>query len=59
MLVLHWYLRFAGRRGCEKVNTIQCEQYGATVHLFKGTGRSPCKTIFMPLTSIYNHNMNH
>jgi hypothetical protein len=25
MLILHWYLRLARRRGCERVNTIQCE----------------------------------
>jgi hypothetical protein len=41
------------------VNTIQCEQYGATVHLFIGMGRSPGKGTFISLTSIYNHNMNH
>jgi hypothetical protein len=28
--------------------TIQCEQYGGTVHLFIGTGRSPTKITFMP-----------
>jgi hypothetical protein len=28
----------------------QREQYGSTVHLFIGTGRSPCKIILMPLT---------
>ena len=39
--------------------TIQREQYGATVHLFIGTGRSPSKSTFMPLTFIYNYNMNH
>jgi hypothetical protein len=41
------------------VNTIPREQYGGTIHLFIGTGRSPGKSIFMSLTSIYNHNMNH
>jgi hypothetical protein len=41
------------------VITIQFEQYGATVHLFIGTGHSPGKSIFMSLASIYNHNMNH
>jgi hypothetical protein len=28
----------------------QREQYGRTVHLFIGTGRSPCKITPMPLT---------
>jgi hypothetical protein len=28
----------------------QCEQYGNTVHLFIGTGRSPCKITLMPFT---------
>jgi hypothetical protein len=26
------------------------EQYGSTVHLFIGTGRSPCKITSMPFT---------
>jgi hypothetical protein len=26
------------------------EQYGSTVHLFIGVGRSPCKITFMPIT---------
>ena len=33
---------------CERVSTIQREQYGGTVHLFIGTGRSLCKFTFMP-----------
>jgi transposase len=41
------------------VNTIKREQFGATVHLFIEMGHSPGKSIFMSLTSIYNHNMNH
>jgi hypothetical protein len=41
------------------VNTIQREQYVATVHLFIGTRHSPGKSTFISLTSIYNHNMNH
>jgi hypothetical protein len=32
-----------------QVNTGQREQYGVTVHLFIGTGRSLCKIKFMPL----------
>jgi hypothetical protein len=41
------------------VNTIQREQYGATVHLFIGTGHNPGENTFMPLTFIYEHNMNY
>jgi hypothetical protein len=33
-----------------RVNTSQREQYGVTVHLFIGTGRSLCRITFMPLT---------
>jgi hypothetical protein len=32
----------------------QREQYRITVHLFIGTGRSPCKITLMPLTFINN-----
>jgi hypothetical protein len=32
-----------------RVNTSQREQYGATVHLFIGTGRNLCKITSMPL----------
>jgi hypothetical protein len=39
--------------------TIQREQYGATVHLFIGTERSPGKSTFMSLTFTYDHNINH
>jgi hypothetical protein len=42
-----------------RANTIQHEQYGATVHLFLSTERHPSKITFMPLTFTYNHNMNH
>jgi hypothetical protein len=28
----------------------QREQYGSVVHLFIGTGRSPCKITLMPFT---------
>jgi hypothetical protein len=31
-----------------RVSTSQREQYGGTVHLFIGTGRSLCKITFMP-----------
>jgi hypothetical protein len=39
--------------------TIQREQYGGTVHLFIGTGRSPGKNTFMTLTFVHNCNINH
>jgi hypothetical protein len=39
--------------------TIQCEQYGVTVHLFIGTGRSPDKITFMSLTFTVNHKASH
>jgi hypothetical protein len=39
--------------------TIQREQYGVTVHLFIGTGRSPDKITFMPLTFTFNHNASY
>jgi hypothetical protein len=32
----------------------QREQYGSTVYLFIGTGRSPCKITLMPFTFISN-----
>jgi hypothetical protein len=50
---LHLYLRLDRRRKSRydvRVNTSQSVQYGATVHLFIGTGRSLCKITFMPLT---------
>jgi hypothetical protein len=38
------------------VNTIQREQYGATVYLFIDTGRDPSKSTFMSLSTVYNYN---
>jgi hypothetical protein len=32
------------------MGTSQREQYGGTVHLFIGTGHSPCKITYMPFT---------
>jgi hypothetical protein len=49
---LHLYLRFDRRCELEsdvRVSTSQHEQYGATVHLFIGTGRGLCKITSMPL----------
>jgi hypothetical protein len=48
---LHLYLWLDRRQKSKRdarVNTNQCEQYGGTVHLFIGTGRSLCKITFMP-----------
>jgi hypothetical protein len=47
---LHLYLRLDRRRKskCDvRVNTSQREQYGVTVHLIIGTGRSLCKITSM------------
>jgi hypothetical protein len=35
------------------------EQYGSTVHLFIGTGRSPCKITLMPFTFANNFIVIH
>jgi hypothetical protein len=48
---LHLYLWLDRRQKSKRdarVNTSQREQYGGTVHLFIGTGRSLCKITFMP-----------
>jgi hypothetical protein len=48
------YICIFGLREGEKskrdaqVSTSQREQYGGTVHIFIGTGRSLCKITFMP-----------
>jgi hypothetical protein len=34
-------------------------KYGATVHLFIGTGRSLGKSTVVSLTFTYDHNLNH
>jgi hypothetical protein len=39
-----------------KGSTSQREQYGGTVHLFIGTGRTLCEFTFMSSTNYYNHN---
>jgi hypothetical protein len=59
VLILHWYLRLARRRECERVITIQLEQYGGTVHLFIGTGHSPGKITYISLTPIHFYNTKH
>jgi hypothetical protein len=48
---LHLYLRLDRRQRYKRnarASTSQREQYGGTVHLFIGTGRSMCKITFMP-----------
>jgi hypothetical protein len=37
----------------------QREQYGSTIHLFIGTGRSPCKITPMPFTFANNSIVIH
>ena len=50
---LHSYLRLDRRKQYKRnagASTSQCDQYGSTVHLFIGTGRSLCEITIMPLT---------
>jgi hypothetical protein len=37
----------------------QREQYGGTVHLFIGMGRSPCEITFMPSTFANDYKVTH
>jgi hypothetical protein len=53
---LHLYLWLAQRREHGRVITIQRLQYGVTVHLFIGMGRSPSKSTFM--SSAFAHDRN-
>jgi hypothetical protein len=58
----HLYLRLDRRHKSKhnaQVNTSQREQYGGTVHLFIGMGRSPVKITFMSLMTSYNHDTNY
>jgi hypothetical protein len=41
------------------VNISQREQYGVTVHLFIGTGRSQVEITFMPLINNYKYDTNY
>jgi hypothetical protein len=64
IFIILLYIRFARRWECkydarEREIIIQREQYGATVHLFIGTGRSPDKITSMPLTFTLNHNASY
>jgi hypothetical protein len=59
---LHLYLRLDRRckyKRDARASTNQREQYGGTVHLFIGTGRSPVKITFIPFTTNYNHDTNY
>jgi hypothetical protein len=59
---LHLYLRLDRRRKykCDaRASTSQREQYGGTVHLFIGTGRSRREITFIPFTIDYNHDTNY
>jgi hypothetical protein len=62
VFILHLYLRLARRWECEsdaRVITIQREQYGVTIHLFIGTGRSLDKITFMSFTFTVDHKANY
>ena len=59
---LHLYLWLDRRQKYKRdaqASTSQREQYGGTVHLFIGTGRSLCEITFIPFTTDYNHNTNY
>jgi hypothetical protein len=45
--------------GRKKQMPSQPEQYGSTVHLFIGTGRSPCEITSMPFTIASDSKVNH
>jgi hypothetical protein len=54
-MILSYKCTFGSKEGkstgvIEKQMPSQREQYGSTVHLFIGTGRSPCKIRPMPFT---------
>jgi hypothetical protein len=54
-IILHLYLRLDRRQKYKRdarASTSQREQYGGTIHLFIGTGRSLCKITFMPFIFI-------
>jgi hypothetical protein len=62
IFILHLYLRLDRRwksKNDARMITIQREQYGGTVHLFIGTGRSPDKITSMYLITNYNHNTDY
>jgi hypothetical protein len=54
-MILSYKCTFVSKEGkgtsvTQKQMPSQPEQYGSTVHLFIGTGCSPCKITFMPFT---------
>jgi hypothetical protein len=55
---LHLYLRLDSKREA-RASTRQREQYGGTVHLFIGTGRSLCKITLMPFTFTIDFRIIH
>jgi hypothetical protein len=60
IFILHLYLwldRGWKSESDARVITIQREQYGGTVHLFIGTGRSPDKITSVSLITNYDHNI--
>jgi hypothetical protein len=62
IVVLHLYLRLVRRwkSGSDaSMITIQREQYGVTVHLFIGTGRSLDKITFMSPTFTIDHKASY
>jgi hypothetical protein len=59
---LHLYLRLDRRQKSKRdarMSTSTREQYGGTVHLFIGTGRSLCGFTFMPFINSYNHDTDY
>jgi hypothetical protein len=56
MLHLYLWLDRRWKNGSDtRVITIQCEQYGVTIHLFIGTGRNLDKITFMSLIFTVDH----
>jgi hypothetical protein len=58
-MIINYKCTFGLREGkntsvTQKQMTRQREQYGSTVHLFIGTGRSPCNITPMPFTFANN-----
>jgi hypothetical protein len=60
--MLHLYLwldrRYENKRDAQ-ASTNKHEQYGSTVHLFIGTGRSLCEITFILFTIDYNNDTNY
>jgi hypothetical protein len=59
---LHLYLRLDRRQKSKRdarASTSQREQYGSTIHLFIGTGCSPCEITSMPFTFANDYKVIH